>query len=224
MVLDVLLALVAPPRCVACAAPTGAGRRLCRGCHGAMPWLTGALCPRCGLPQPCGTPCPARHAAYGSAWAPAAFEGPARALVHALKFDGRLAAAGVMAAHIAANAPAALLADAILVPVPTHPRRIRRRGFDHAARLARELGRRTRLPTRSALARTGPAIQQLGAGRAARQAAAGGGVEAAAPAPGRVVLVDDVHTTGATLDACSRALRAAGCASVVAVTYARTLP
>lgn len=222
--LDQLLALVVPPRCVACGAPTAAGQRFCRRCHAATPWLGAGVCPRCALPVPCGPPCPARHAAFAAAWSPTAFDGPARALVHALKFHGRTAAADLMAAQIAANAPVGLFPDdAVVVPVPTHAERRRQRGFDHAEILARRLHRRTSLPFLGALTRHGPATRQLGAGRAQRRAAVRGGVGVWRAVAGPVVLVDDVHTTGATLDACARALREAGATHVTAVTYARTL-
>jgi ComF family protein len=217
-----LLALIAPPRCAACAAPTGAGRRLCRECHGQLPWLRGAVCGRCALPVPCGPPCPAQRAAFASAWSPVAFEGPARALVHALKFHGRTAAAELMAVHIVANAPPGVLGSAAtLVPAPTHPQRRRERGFDQAQLLARALARRTGLPVRAALSRDGPATRQVGAGRAQRRSSVRVAVRGSVA--GRVVLVDDVHTTGATLNACARALRVAGAGEVVAVAYARTL-
>lgn len=222
--LDHLLALVVPPRCVACGAPTPAGQRFCRRCHAATPWLGAGVCPRCALPVPCGPPCPARHAAFAAAWSPTAFDGPARALVHALKFHGRTAAADLMAAQIVANAPAGLFPDgAVLVPVPTHPQRRRARGLDHARLLTRRVARRTGLRAVEVLVRQGPARSQLGAGRAARWAAVRGGVRAAGAVEDAVVLVDDVHTTGATLDACARALREAGATHVAAVTYARTL-
>lgn len=215
-----LVALVAPPRCLACTAPTRAGERLCRACREELPWITNP-CERCGLPVPCRS-CPGTHAAFSAAWSPVAFDGPARALVHALKFGGRPAAAHVMAAQMAANAPAGAFGEgAWLVGVPTHPARRRRRGFDQAQLLARALGRRTQLPVLAALSRHGPATRQLGAGRAARSR--GVTVRATRPISGAVVLVDDVHTTGATLDACARALREAGATDVTAVTYARTL-
>lgn len=220
--LHALLAVIAPPRCAACAAPVASGRRLCRGCQAGLPWLLGVRCPRCALPAPCGPPCPAANAAFSGAWSPLAFEGSARALVHALKFRGRTATADVMAAQIAANAPRGLLdRHAMLVPAPTHPQRRRERGFDQAALLARALGRRTLLPSLGALRRHGPATRQLGATRAER--AGNVHVTAVRRARGRVILVDDVHTTGATLDACARALLAAGAEEVLAVAYARTL-
>ena len=94
----------------------------CAGAAGAScASCAGPRCQRCGLPAPCGRRCSPAGAALARAWAPVAFEGPARALVHALKFRGALAVADAMAALIVAGAPPGLLAaPAALVPVP-HP-------------------------------------------------------------------------------------------------------
>jgi len=213
-VLDLLL----PPACLACRAP---GELLCRGCRGGLPWLPPARCERCGLPTPCGARCPAGEAAFERSWAPVAYDGTARALIHALKLRALTAAADLMAAQIAAGAPAELLAAGTLVPVPGNPRRRRARGFDPAEAIARALRRRTALPMRPVLrsAAAGPA--QAGAARAQRLRRPA--IAVARQLRGRVILVDDVHTTGATLDACARALKDAGTGPVVAVTYARTL-
>ena len=144
--------------------------------------------------------------------------------MQALKFENRLALADAMAAQMAAVAPAALLEQAdALVPVPPDRARVRRRGFDPAALLARGLARRTGLPVVPCLRRTGPASRQLGARARDRRAAGRLRIEASRPAPTRVLLVDDVHTTGATLHACAGALRAAGARRVAAITYSRTL-
>jgi predicted amidophosphoribosyltransferase len=222
-VLQRLLDLLVPPACLACRAPLRAGDPLCRACRAGLVWLPADRCRRCGLPSPCGSRCPARAAAFSQAWAPVAYDGTARTLVHALKLRGMVAAADLMAAQIAAVAPPAMLADGVLVPVPGHPRRRRRRGFDQAERIAAALGRRAALPVAGCLSRAGAAPPQAGAGRGQRLRRVGGMIAVTGVAPGRAVLVDDVHTTGATLDACARALRAAGSTSVVAVTYARTL-
>lgn len=219
--LDALLALLVPPCCGACGAPARVGAALCGACRAALPWLPADLCPRCALPCPCGRRCPAAGAAFLRAWAPLALDGPARALVHALKFDGRPALAETMAAQIAANAPPGLLAGATLTAVPSHRRRSRGRGFDHARLLARALARRTGTARLELLERTGPATRQLGASRRQRRNAVA--VAARRAVAGPVLLVDDVHTTGATLDACARALLSAGASEVRAVTYARTL-
>jgi ComF family protein len=148
------------------------------------------------------------------------YEGPARALVGALKFRAARGLADEMAAAVAAGAPAGLLEGA-LVPVPLAPRRRRGRGYNQAEALARALSRRTGMPVCRALERSGGPGRQLGRGRRARLARAPG-FRARRTVPARAVLVDDVITTGATLAACGRALRAAGVREVAAVAYART--
>jgi len=218
-VLDLLL----PPACLACRAATRRGERLCRSCRAELPWLPPDRCERCGLPRPCGASCPAEHAAFERSWAPLAYDATARALVHALKLRGLTSVADLMAAQIAATAPPELLADGALVPVPGNARRRRARGFDPAESIARGLRRRTGLPMRPLLRAAGGGSAQAGAGRRQRLRRGGVSVEPRTRVPDRVVLVDDVHTTGATLDACARALRAAGAHAVVAVIYARTL-
>ena len=222
-VLAEILALVAPPACAACRVPLELAREgLCPACRRALPWLGEPRCPRCALPLPC-APCPARAAAFARAWAPLAHDGPARALVNALKFGGALALADLMAAQLAAGAPPWLAAGGPLVPVPAHPSRVRGRGFDQAQLLARALGRRTGLRVAPCLRRGGPATRQLGAPRRRRVAAGRIEVVARGPLPEEVTLVDDVHTTGATLDGCARALRRGGAREVCALTYSRTL-
>jgi predicted amidophosphoribosyltransferase len=218
-----LVALVVPPRCAACRAR---GRRaadvLCGGCRRTLPWLPAACCERCAMPLPCGR-CPARAAPFDAAWAAVAYEGPARDALHALKFARARPLADVMAAQIAAGAPPGLLAGTV-VAVPAHPGRRRARGYDPAELLARALARRAGLPLERVLRRGGGSARQLGAPRHVRRTPGRLAIAAVAPAPRAVLLVDDVHTTGATLAACAAALRRAGAQRVVAVTWARTLP
>ena len=218
------LSLLVPPACCACGAP-GADDVLCAGCRRALPWLTGPRCARCGMPGSCAH-CPAARAAFDGAWAPLAHAGPARELVAALKFRGALRVADTMAAQIAAGAPPELLRGGVLVPVPSTATRRLLRGFDHADCLARALQRRTGLELRRCVRRAGvlqTGARQLGARRAQRLAPGRILMRAAGSPPPRAVLVDDVHTTGATLNACAIALRNAGCCEVVALTYSRAL-
>jgi ComF family protein len=219
-----LLALLAPPSCLACRRPlAAAGPLLCPGCTRVLPWLRGPGCPRCGLPRHRrDAGCPAAGAAFALAWAPLAYDGVARDLVQALKFRGALPVAKLMAAQLAAGVPPALRGVDAVVPVPAHAGRRRRRGFDPAGLLAKALAERLELPLAPCLRRSG-GRRQVGASRQARRDPSRLTVHTRAEPPQRVLLVDDVHATGATLDACARALAAGGSRWIVAATYARTL-
>ena len=183
---------------------------------------SGALCARCRARLDWLGALPVRAEGV-LAWAPVAYSGPARDLVRALKFGGAWRAAETMAAQIAANAPAELLAGA-LVPVPLHPRRRRRRGYDQAALLARALAARTGLAVEECLERRGSARTQMGRSRAERLSGPPGTIarRPGTAAPSSAILIDDVLTTGATIAACAQALRRGGTRTITAVAYART--
>jgi ComF family protein len=207
--LRTLLGAVAPPLCAACGSTAGGAEPLCLRCRRGLRWLGDDVLTIHGV----------------ACWAPVAYEGPARSLVGALKFRGAAGAAGVMAAQIVSNAPAPLFQTHLLVPVPIHPRRLRRRGYNQAELLAHELQERTGVPAAAVLERTGDAHAQVGRGRAARLTGPPGTIRLGAGelAPAHALLVDDVITTGGTLAACARYLLARGSLSVRAIAYARTL-
>lgn len=147
-------------------------------------------------------------------------EGVARELVAALKFRRLLAAAEPIAELIAKRAPRELLAGTI-VAVPAAPSRSLRRGFDPAEEIAARLAAVTGLPWQAPLRRA-DARPQVGRPRAARLSDPPR-IWSAGQAPSRVLLIDDVQTTGATLRSCAQALRSSGAERVAAATYARTL-
>jgi predicted amidophosphoribosyltransferase len=197
---------VVPPLCAACGHGCRPEEVVCGGCARRL----AATAPLSGR-GPAGT---------DSAWSSAAHEGVARELVAALKFRRLLPVAALMAERIEWLSPAGLLSGAI-VPVPTSRARSLLRGFDPAAELARALAARTGLPLAPVLRRHGGG-RQLGRSRG-RRLSDPPRILLASEAPRSTLLVDDVLTTGATLAACARALRAGGAARVAAVTFSRRL-
>jgi predicted amidophosphoribosyltransferase len=209
MPLRSLVSVVAPPLCVACGASAGRVEPLCARCRAGLRWL-----PR--YPEVPG---------YTPTWAPLAYEGGARALVRALKFRGAVGLAGPMAAQMAATAPDELLEGFTLVPVPIHPSRLRLRGYNQAEWLALEVGERRGCPVSVCLERVGPPVRQVGMNRLERLESVEHTVRVrdGHSVPERAVIVDDVITTGATIDACAGALYAGGCETAGGFAYARTL-
>jgi ComF family protein len=222
-----LLSLVVPPLCSVCREPEIGGHALCDECRARLVALRDPRCSRCGAPLPhresrC-RECRGRALAFVHAWSAFAYEGIAREVVSALKARGLLVLAAFMAREVSTRAPAGLLSGT-LVPVPAHALRRRRHGFNQARAIARPLGRAASLPVGDVLRRV-HAPAQVGLERRARLSNARGSVRlrAGASPPPRAVLVDDVYTTGASLDACARALLESGTHEVVAVTFARAL-
>ena len=148
------------------------------------------------------------------------FDGPARAVVHGLKYARRLALADVAAAAMLRVLPRGEVAG-VVVPVPAGPWRWRWRGFDPAEEIAIALARRSGSPLRACL-RRGRGRRQVGRRRSERLGDPPSVWLTQGP-PREALLVDDVWTTGATLSACAAALRSGGCRRVVALTLARAL-
>jgi ComF family protein len=150
-----------------------------------------------------------------------AYEGSLRAIVHALKYDGRRSLAVPLGLLMRSHCESVLDTADLLVPVPLHRRRRRQRGFNQAEAIARGIGG---VPVRRLLRRTRATPSQTDLPAARRHANVRGAFRLArgTDVKGlRLVLVDDVCTTGATLESCARVLREAGAADVRAITAAR---
>jgi predicted amidophosphoribosyltransferase len=204
--LHLALSLLAPPLCAACGRPCRLEAVLCNRCGRRL----AAAEPLLGIGPP----------GLDRAWSSAPHDGVARELVAALKFRRLLPVAELMAERVAWLAPRHILGGTV-VPVPPAPARLRRRGFDPTAEFAAALAERIGAPLDPCLARRG-AGAQVGKRRAERVAHPPA-VSARRSAPRSVLLVDDVLTTGSTLTACAQALRAAGAARVIALTFSRRL-
>lgn len=215
-----LAALVAPP---------------CACCERVLAYpLDGAVCPACWSEVTVTAP-RFRLPSLPLVGAIGPYEGRLRSILHALKYDGRRSVAPRLAALMATHGHAVLAGADVVVPVPLHPARRRRRGFNQAQDLARGLG----LPVVGALRRVRVTEPQVDLPADARTANVAGAFRVAPSGVGRlactlglaseaasvrgavVVLVDDVTTTGATLVACAREIRRAGAMDVRALTAAR---
>lgn len=230
--LDAVLALLLAPACAACQRPLDAPALgpVCPACWAAITPAVPPVCDACGDALPswrypgsadarCRR-CADRPSRVSRSRAIGPYEGALRGILHALKYDGRPSLARPIAALMKRHGSEVLDGADICVAVPLHRSRLRRRGFNQAAELGRHLG----LPLVAALRRTRRTPSQTDLPAASRYANVRG-----AFAPRRrvdvrgmvIVLVDDVSTTGATLDACAAVLLEAGAREVRALTAAR---
>src|SRR3974390_1103367 len=230
MVLDVAL----PPMCPSCREPLGDGAGLCAECWGKLSLLEPPYCARLGIPFVY-DPGPgilsmeaiANPPAYDPPRAAVRYDDIARSLVHAFKYSDRLDLAPVMGRWMT-RAGRELLADAnALIPVPLHWRRLWARRFNQSATLAGIISTLSDLPVvHGGLRRTRATGQQVGRSRAERADNVQGAFQVSAEHKAeiqgrRLVLIDDVLTSGATVDACSRALLQGGAAHVAVLSFPR---
>lgn len=218
-----LLDLLFPPRCAGCGR---IGALFCSACQAAIEPIPRPVCRRCGHPYAGTDLCPEcqRSASHLDAiTSTALFGGPLRGAIHNFKYSNGQALAPILGARLATTWHEQGLSADLIIPVPLHADRQRERGYNQAALLARILASAVGVPiTEEAVVRQKATRQQVLLSAAERREnvkdafVCRGGV-----AGRRIMLVDDVCTTGSTLEACAAALRAAGAASVAALTLAR---
>jgi ComF family protein len=231
LALDIAL----PTLCVACREPVD-GEGVCAGCWAKLSFIAPPFCPRLGIPF-IYDPGPdllsmeaiANPPAYARARAAVRYDDVARTLVHALKYQDCTDLAPAMGRWMA-RAGHELLGEAhVLVPVPLHWRRGWSRRYNQSGALARVIERQSGVKVASeALRRVRPTQQQIGLTRSQRASNVQGAFKVAKERQSlvqgrRVILIDDVLTSGATVDACARALLRAKAASVDVLVFARVV-
>jgi len=210
-----------------CGRESGTGQ-LCATCLADLPWHTQAQCPQCALPTPHGLTCGAclkRPPAFGRTIAALDYAFPLDRLIPRLKYHGRLAIAPLLGECLARAVEGTPVPDR-LIAMPLHAARIRERGFNHATEIAREVAKRLKLTLDNASCRrirdTPP---QMGLKHDARRRNLRGAFACTGDVRGqRIALVDDVMTTGTSLDELAATLRRAGASEVTCWVAARTLP
>lgn len=213
--------------CLLCHAPAGREAGICRDCAAELPVL-GIACPRCALPLPAAvSACPGclrRPPAIGAARCAWHYAWPVAQLVRRFKHHGDLAAGHSLSLLAAGQLRPAAPPPDLLVPVPLHWRRYWQRGFNQAELVAEVFGRAWQLPVaRRLLQRVKAGASQQGLDRRQRLGNLRDTFRVRGEVQGRRIgLVDDVITTGATLDAAAAALLEAGALSISAYALART--
>ncbi len=231
-----LLDLVFPPLCHACKAfiPQAGRVHICESCLATARAVESPVCTICGAlflteggsDHPCGA-CLTTPPPFDMARAAALHEGAIRDLIHRLKYDGKVQVrrplALLMAERLAGFAD--LAASDLLLPVPLHLKRIRERGFNQAILLGELLAHEWKIPLERGLLRrirwTEPQVNLVAGERAANVRGAFAVTDSSRLTGKRVMLVDDVLTTGSTVSECSRVLKRAGAVEVIVVTVAR---
>lgn len=227
--LEWTLGLLEPWTCLICGSPSD--DLLCEGCRGDIYPIRPPLCPLCGLPYPPGTPehpcgpCkkgtyPFLHRSYGL------HEGSLREAIHLFKYRGLKALVEPLGTMLLEAYGALGASPDLLVPIPLTPQRARERGFNQSLLLCRWLSKRVGVPVRDVLLKlkdTPPQASLSGQERRRNLKGAFAVGDPRAVVGRRVLLVDDVFTTGTTLSEAARALLKAGAAEVYALTLARSL-
>ena len=211
-----------PQRCVSCS--KRASDLLCRDCFEALPHIGRPFCHRCGMPTAfevfvCDE-CKVLDLEFSSARAPLRYEGVGKEIVHALKYQGYTRVVERLMAPLMAGVVEGTF-DAVTC-VPLHRSRRRKRGFNQAELMARAFAERIRVPFSDRLEATKKTRDQVELTASERRKNVEGAFKALGPLRGKVLLVDDVYTTGATLSAGAGTLVRAGADEVHALSFCRT--
>ena len=223
----IALDLLFPRWCVGCGRE---GDFICSECLKSLPRINPPLCPRCGQPQlnavACAV-CAGWQADIDGIRAPFKFDGAIRQAIHQLKYNNLRAIAALLGQWLAEHLKANPLPVDVLVPVPLHHKRLRERGYNQSRLLALELANITSLPlVDDCLVReryTPPQARTAKVDERRRNVADAFSYRDRRPEDRAVLLIDDVATSGATLDACARALKEAGASSVWGLVIAKEI-
>lgn len=223
MALDLLF----PQRCIGCGQE---GAFICYSCLNSLPRLMPPLCPRCGRPQPSGILCPSCvtwPAEIDGIRSPFRFDGVMRQVIHQLKYRNLRALSTPLAQLLQHYLTTTPVPGEVLVPVPLHRKRLRERGYNQSSLLARKLGKLTNLPVvEDCLIRqryTQPQVRTSTVAERQSNIADAFACRDQRLRDRQVLLIDDVSTSGATLNACAIVLKAAGATSVWGLVLAREI-
>jgi ComF family protein len=213
--------------CLLCGAASGT-LPVCHACHAELPWHHQPQCPQCALPtlggEVCGA-CLKQPPAFDHTHAALAYAFPLDRLIPRLKYQGQLAIVPALG-HSLTEAVAAQPRPDLLIPMPLHPSRIRERGFNHATEIAREVAKRLGHPIdTTSCQRIRDTPPQMGLKHDARRRNVRGAFTCSERVQGQhIALIDDVMTTGTSLNELAVTLKRAGAREVTCWVVARTLP
>ena len=219
--------LLFPRWCVGCGRE---GDFICHSCLRSLPWIMPPLCPRCGKPQASGILCPSCvswQAEIDGIRSPFRFDGVIRQAIHQLKYRNLRAQATTLARLLQDYLATDPMPGEVLAPVPLHRKRLRERGYNQSSLLAKELGKLTGLPVvDDCLIRqryAPPQARTLTVAERRSNVANAFTCRDNRLRDKQVLLIDDVSTSGTTLDACAAALKAGGATSVWGLVLAREI-
>lgn len=221
------LDLFFPQKCLGCERE---GELLCAACRKALPRIVNPICPKCGRPQSSEIMCPGCtgwQASIDGIRSPLRFTGIVREAIHQLKYKNIRSLAEPLAAILTDYLIQNKIPAQILVPVPLHPKRLRERGYNQSSLLARKVGKWVNLPVKEdCLTRTKfitPQAKTQSVDERRRNVLNAFTCFNANMQNTQVLLIDDVSTSGATLNSCAQALKGAGASTVWALTLAREI-